>query len=141
MAGIARHRIHRGEDRVALYQRTVLLPVNEINIDDFVNFLPLNENKDLVTNPEYALVNILQKLAESDYLGEVNILMVQMVNTKEEGDLYPSYLPQTVRVTAVLYGSDTFNPWLEHLTQATAGQFCNSHALTIACHAPLSLMH
>ncbi|KAG7160017.1 Calcium-activated chloride channel regulator 1-like 8, partial [Homarus americanus] len=108
MAGIGRYK----KDRYAIYHKTVLHPVSEIDVNSFVKFLPLSENKDAVTEPEEALVSILDLLKKSDYQGQVNLLLIQMIKTQEAGDILPGHLLDTVSITGVLYGSGSYNTWL-----------------------------
>lgn len=78
---------------------------------------------DAENTPEKALSDILTKLTTSEYQGDVNLLLIQMIGTSEDGATLPDLLTGKVSVTGVLYGQEeAYNPWMQTLTEYTGGR-------------------
>ncbi|ROT77386.1 putative calcium-activated chloride channel regulator 1-like [Penaeus vannamei] len=108
----------------AIYKNTVLQQKESIDKKDLLDFVPYSPKKDYVTEPESALIKVLEALNSfTEYTGEVNILLVQMINTNEAGTEYPPLLLDRVKVSCVLYGYENYNSWLPQLADETGGSF------------------
>ncbi|KAK7086992.1 hypothetical protein SK128_026654 [Halocaridina rubra] len=109
----------------AFNNKDPLLPLDEIDVDNFMDFFPTLEleRHDNITSPELALTKALDDIATSDFEGQVDIFLVQMIYTEEDGTEYPELLLEEVSVTGVLYGDTGYNPWMQELTQQTQGKF------------------
>ncbi|XP_047480158.1 mucin-22-like [Penaeus chinensis] len=118
--GIGKYR----EKLSAIYKNNVLLKTESIDKNDFLDFVPYAPRNDYVTQPELALEKVLDALNTfTEYTGEVNILLVQMINTNDPGTSYPSLISEKVKVTSVLYGFENYNSWLPELAASTGGTF------------------
>ena len=92
-----------------------LIPIEAINIEDMLEFIPNKAGSRYSTSAKHALTDVVETLGNVS----VNILLVQIAydsSSKPELILYDG-----VNINSVLYDEEFNNRWLEEVTEQSGG--------------------
>lgn len=99
---------------------SLLIPIDDLNIESLLDFIPSAVNEKYTSIPGNALMEVADRLKAE---GEVNILMVQLSNKAPTDILDPDLSDYSdVHVSGVLYLSAVYNQWLEKVAADTGGE-------------------